>query len=95
MARNAEVLLDDDLEAFVRAQVREGRYASESDVLAAGLRLLREGDARLEASRAAIDEGERSGEPVAFDFDRFIGDKRAGRSPLSGSAPPKTLSGHL
>ena len=81
MARNAEVLLDDELDAFVRTQVREGHYASESDVLAAGLRLLREGDARLEAYRAAIDEGERSGEPVAFDFDRFIESKHAGRSP--------------
>ncbi|MCF3640040.1 type II toxin-antitoxin system ParD family antitoxin [Rhizobium sp. TRM95111] len=81
MARSADVLSDDDLEAFVRAQVREGRYASESDVLTAGLRLLREGDARLEAYRAAIDEGERSGEPVAFDFDRFIESKRAGPAP--------------
>ena len=95
MARHAEVLLDDELDAFVRAQVREGHYASESDVLAAGLRLLREGDARLEAYRAAIDEGERSGEPVAFDFDRFIESKRAGRSSHSVSAPPETPSRHL
>ena len=91
MARHAEVLLDDELDAFVRTQVREGHYASESDVLAAGLRLLREGDARLEAYRAAIDEGEWSGEPVALDFDRFIESKRAGRSPHSVSEPPETL----
>ena len=80
MARNAEVLLDDALEAFVRAKVRDGHYASGSDVLKAGLRLLREGDARRDAYRAAIDEGEQSGAPASFDFEHFLEDKRAGRS---------------
>ena len=69
--------------------------ARNAEVLAAGLRLLREGDARLDAYRAAIDDGERSGEPGAFDFDRFIESKRAGRSSHSVSAPPETPSRHL
>ena len=69
--------------------------ARNAEVLAAGLRLLREGNARIDACRAAIDEGEWSGEPVAFDFDRFIESKRAGRSSHSVSAPPETPSRHL
>ncbi len=47
-----------------------------SEVVDAGLRLLRH-QAELEAIRAAIIEGEESGEPQPFDFDAFIEMKRA------------------
>jgi antitoxin ParD1/3/4 len=40
------------------------------------LRLLEEQEAKLAALRAALVEGETSGPPSAFDFDRFIARKR-------------------
>jgi antitoxin ParD1/3/4 len=44
----------------------------------AGLRLLEEREAGLRALRAALVEGEQSGEPTAFDFEEFIAAKRTG-----------------
>ncbi|MBP1858547.1 type II toxin-antitoxin system ParD family antitoxin [Rhizobium herbae] len=72
MAWNAQIVLDDELGAFIDRQVREGNYASANEVVQAGLRLLRDDDAKLEALRAALIEGEESGEPEEFDFDDFL-----------------------
>ncbi|WP_438751382.1 type II toxin-antitoxin system ParD family antitoxin [Pararhizobium sp. O133] len=79
MAKNAQIVLDEELGAFVDRQVRAGHYASANDVVEAGLRLLRDDDAKIEALRAALIEGEESGEPVEFDFKAFIEQKRARR----------------
>jgi antitoxin ParD1/3/4 len=73
--------MDEELTAFVKKQVDDGRYASESDVIEEALRLLKESEEdEIEAIRAAIDEGEASGEPRPFDFDAFIERKRAQRA---------------
>ena len=42
----------------------------------AGLRLLEEHEARLEALRGAQIEGEQSGTPAPFDVDAFIATKK-------------------
>ena len=68
--------LSDRLAAFVEAQVADGRHASASDVVRAGLRLLEEQETRWEALRADLAEGEESGAPEAFDFDRFLRERR-------------------
>jgi antitoxin ParD1/3/4 len=57
--------LTPQMDKFVDARIRSGRYANASEVLRAGLRALeqseRENQARLEALRAALAAGEASG----------------------------------
>jgi antitoxin ParD1/3/4 len=76
MAKHTTISLDDDLNAFVEAEVEQGRYRSTSDVVAAALRLLEEAH-KLARLRAALVEGEESGFPDQdFDFDEFLASKR-------------------
>jgi len=62
------VALGTHFETFVRQQVESGRYNNVSEVVRAGLRLLEDqvqtNEAKLGALRAAIAEGEASGEPI-------------------------------
>ncbi|MCZ8313580.1 type II toxin-antitoxin system ParD family antitoxin [Phreatobacter sp.] len=79
MAKNTSFSLGEHFTSFIDQRVAEGRYGSASEVVRAGLRLLEDHEARLAALRAAVAEGEASGEPRAFDFDAFLGRKLAGR----------------
>jgi antitoxin ParD1/3/4 len=57
--------LTPEMDRFVAARIKKGRYANASEVLRAGLRALekdeKEDQARLEALRSAIRAGEESG----------------------------------
>jgi antitoxin ParD1/3/4 len=76
MTKHTTIALDDDLTAFVEAQIDEGRYRTTEEVVVAALRRL-EYEQKLEALRAALIEGEESGFPDEdFDFDAFIASKR-------------------
>jgi antitoxin ParD1/3/4 len=59
------VNLTDGLDRFVAAKIENGRYENASEVMRAGLRALereeREFEAKVEALRTAIDEGDASG----------------------------------
>lgn len=57
MARNTSVSLGDHFTEFVEKQVATGRYATASDVLRAGLRLLEYEEAKLDRLRDLIAEG--------------------------------------
>jgi antitoxin ParD1/3/4 len=76
MARNTSISLGDHFAHFIDRQVEGGRYGSASDVVRAGLRLLEEREAKLEALQAALAEGEASGDFQDFDSDAFLASMR-------------------
>jgi len=61
MPKNTSVTLGDHFETFVDNRVPKGRYASASEVIRAGLRLLEERETRVDALRKALQEGQDSG----------------------------------
>jgi antitoxin ParD1/3/4 len=71
MTRVTSVMLDERANDFIDEQVSNGHYSSARDVIDAGLKLLR-GQAEIEAIRAAIIEGEESGEAEPFDGEAFL-----------------------
>ncbi|MGB7915407.1 MAG: type II toxin-antitoxin system ParD family antitoxin [Rhodomicrobium sp.] len=75
MSKNTSISLGDHFAKFIDTQVAGGRYASASDVIRAGLRLLEEQEEQLDALRAALIEGEECGAPTPFDFEAFIARK--------------------
>ena len=74
MQKNTSVTLGKHFEEFIGEKVAEGRYSSASEVVRAGLRLLEEHEARVEALRAALIKGEDSGSAEAFDVESFLND---------------------
>ena len=77
MAKSTSVTLDEHLALFIDRQIAAGRYGSASEVVGAALELLEEHEAKLEALRGALIEGEQSGPSKAFDFDAFIDARRS------------------
>lgn len=72
MNTHTTVNLDDHAAEFIEQQIDGGNFTSASDVVAAGLKLLRERQEKIERLRAAIIEGEKSGPPQPFDLDEFL-----------------------
>lgn len=58
MARNTSVSLGDHFEDFIDERVRGGRYASASDAVRAGLRLLEQEETKLDVLRQTLAVGE-------------------------------------
>ena len=92
MSRNTSISLGDHFTDFIDQQVTGGRYSSASDVVRAGLRLLEEDEARLEALRAALVEGERSGTARPLDVEAFLKARRSSRKdPMSFRRVPAKI----
>jgi antitoxin ParD1/3/4 len=72
MNKVTTVTVSEELAGFIEARIAAGDYASEAEVVEAALALLRDEVDGLAAIRAAIEEGEASGEPQPFDADQFL-----------------------
>lgn len=72
--------IGDHFEALVRTLVASGRYASASEVVRDGLRMVEEQEQlreiKLQALRDAIREGLDSGEPEPWDIEEIIAEAR-------------------
>jgi antitoxin ParD1/3/4 len=80
MGTITSITVDEELAEYVQKQLDDGRYGSASEVIEEALRLMKQSEEdSLAAIRAAIEEGEASGEPQPFDFEHFIAQKRARR----------------
>ena len=89
MNRQTSIRLDPRSDAFVERQLREGHFESEDALLRAALRLLEERQAKVEALRQAIAEGEASGPATPFDMEAIIASAReeAGLPPSNAERP--------
>jgi antitoxin ParD1/3/4 len=76
MSKNTSLLLGNEQNEFIQAQIKKGRFGSASEAMRAGLRLLEEQELKVEALRAAIVQGEKSGPALPFDMEKFIAAKR-------------------
>jgi antitoxin ParD1/3/4 len=76
MGKNTSVVLTDQQEAFVRTQIEQGRFASVSEAVRAGLSTLQERDQMMDALRREIDAGDASGPATPLDIDAFLADLR-------------------
>jgi len=67
MGKNTSISLGDHFENFIQKEISTGRYGSASDVVRTALRLLETEEKKIQALRAAIEEGEKSGMVENFD----------------------------
>jgi antitoxin ParD1/3/4 len=61
MGKNTSISLGDHFENFIQEEISTGRYSSASEVVRTALRLLETEEKKIQALRAAIEEGEKSG----------------------------------
>ena len=63
--------LGDHFDGFIAQKIAEGRYASASEVIRAGLRMLEENERKLATLRRLLEEGENSG-TAEYSFESFM-----------------------
>lgn len=72
MSKLAVQSLGEHFDEFVERRLEAGEYDTAEDVIRAGLRLLERRQRKIEALRAAIQEGIDSGDPQPFDIKQFL-----------------------
>ena len=67
MSKNTSVTLGKHFEDIIEESIQSGRYASASEVIRAGLRLIDEREQKIKLLKEAIEAGEKSGYVQNFD----------------------------
>jgi antitoxin ParD1/3/4 len=76
VTKNTSISLGTHFDGFIKEQIATGRYGNASEVMRAGLRLLEEHEAKAQALRRALVEGEASGDAGPLDMNAI---RRAAR----------------
>ena len=71
MPKNTSMTLGDHFDGFITDQIDNGRYASASEVVRAGLRLLEDNENKVATLRRLLEEGENSG-TAEYNFESFM-----------------------
>ena len=77
MGKTASFILGEHFDNYVASQVDAGRYASASEVIREGLRLVEMRDRQMEALEAAIQVGLDSGVDMDFSWDAVKAEGKA------------------
>lgn len=72
MGKNTSVILGEYYEELIKKEMSLGTYASASEMIREGLRLLDERKQRIKAINSALEAGEKSGKPLPYDHDAFL-----------------------
>ena len=64
MAKNTSVVLGERYDTFIAQLIQEGRYASASEVLREGLRLVEERERKFEVVRQAAERGDADAQAI-------------------------------
>lgn len=72
MTKNTSVTLGEHFEKIIEKSIESGRYASASEVIREGLRLVDEREQKIKILREAIEAGEKSGYVKNFDPVKFL-----------------------
>jgi len=71
MRKNTSITLGEHFNSFITEQLENGRYASTSEVVRAGLRLLEEEETKLSTLRKMLNEGE-AGDFIEYSLNGLI-----------------------
>ncbi|MEJ2407454.1 MAG: type II toxin-antitoxin system ParD family antitoxin [Candidatus Thiodiazotropha sp.] len=71
MPKNTSMTLGEHFDGFIAQQIAEGRFASASEVVRAGLRLLEDSEQKIAALKRLLEEGEQSGK-ADYDYERLM-----------------------
>lgn len=77
--KNTSIALGEPFIQFARRKVESGEFATTSEVVREAMRRYIADDVKLEALRAAIQQGVDSGPAEPFDFDEFIAEMKSRR----------------
>jgi antitoxin ParD1/3/4 len=61
MSKNTSITLGEHFDGFISKQINDGRFASASEVVRAGLRMLEDNEKKIATLRLLLEEGEQSG----------------------------------
>ena len=71
------ITVTDQQDAWIKAQIAAGKFTNDSEYIRDLIRRDQASNADIEAIRAALIEGEESGEPQPFDGDLFKQEMKA------------------